>query len=407
MKFIFLVLLSFLLILSVQNSVEAHSGRTDSSGGHNCSAKSKAKGLCTGYHYHNGGGTSSSDSSSDSSTPSPSIQSTDKDCPDFSNYDEVVAYWNARGYTKDYDPERLDGFGNVVDDGVPCEPPENYDLAKVNGSPAQVAQDDQAKGEKDGYSIGIKDGYAEQERQQTPNDGTEAYIKGYEKGYSKGYSEGTNKITSEKDDAVQAGYALGIKEKNLEIPKIYGKNDVLKSSFEEGFNRARKEIVKEREDKYEAQGYEDGKNDKKQTLTDIKEDNYLSAYKAGFEKGQKQLKKSYIEQGYNDAFKMIEYKSPSFPKDKYNRWYKEGFNSNEKILEIQDTAYEMGLSGEELNISDKFEGSEKVFKHYFKIGTTEYSKIQGEKTTQSVTAFGIVVFGWLARRFYVARKMIA
>lgn len=39
-------------------SVSAHSGRTDSSGGHNCSAKSIAKGLCSGYHYHNGGYTS-------------------------------------------------------------------------------------------------------------------------------------------------------------------------------------------------------------------------------------------------------------------------------------------------------------------------------------------------------------
>ncbi|MGC5326878.1 YHYH domain-containing protein [Brevibacillus sp. SYSU BS000544] len=41
-------------------SADAHSGRTDSSGGHNCSDKSKAKGLCTGYHYHNGGHSSGS-----------------------------------------------------------------------------------------------------------------------------------------------------------------------------------------------------------------------------------------------------------------------------------------------------------------------------------------------------------
>lgn len=32
-----------------------HSGRTDSSGGHNCSYKSQQKGLCYGYHYHNTG----------------------------------------------------------------------------------------------------------------------------------------------------------------------------------------------------------------------------------------------------------------------------------------------------------------------------------------------------------------
>lgn len=29
-----------------------HSGRLDKCGGHNCSQKSKDKGLCTGYHYH-------------------------------------------------------------------------------------------------------------------------------------------------------------------------------------------------------------------------------------------------------------------------------------------------------------------------------------------------------------------
>lgn len=45
----------------------AHSGRTDSSGGHNCSAKSISKGLCTGYHYHNGGSSNSGGTSSSSS----------------------------------------------------------------------------------------------------------------------------------------------------------------------------------------------------------------------------------------------------------------------------------------------------------------------------------------------------
>ena len=30
----------------------SHGGGLDKKGGHNCSAKSKKKGLCTGYHYH-------------------------------------------------------------------------------------------------------------------------------------------------------------------------------------------------------------------------------------------------------------------------------------------------------------------------------------------------------------------
>lgn len=41
-----------LVLLILPASVSAHSGRTDSSGGHNCNV-----GACAGtYHYHNGGG---------------------------------------------------------------------------------------------------------------------------------------------------------------------------------------------------------------------------------------------------------------------------------------------------------------------------------------------------------------
>jgi len=36
----------------VLDTKTGHSGRTDSSGGHNCSDSSKRKGLCSGYHYH-------------------------------------------------------------------------------------------------------------------------------------------------------------------------------------------------------------------------------------------------------------------------------------------------------------------------------------------------------------------
>ena len=45
-------ILLIVLLFTLNTSVLAHSGRTDSNGGHNCSEKSKRKGLCSGYHYH-------------------------------------------------------------------------------------------------------------------------------------------------------------------------------------------------------------------------------------------------------------------------------------------------------------------------------------------------------------------
>jgi hypothetical protein len=43
-----------ILIMSLASYSLAHSGRTDTYGGHKCSQKSINKGLCSGYHYHNG-----------------------------------------------------------------------------------------------------------------------------------------------------------------------------------------------------------------------------------------------------------------------------------------------------------------------------------------------------------------
>jgi hypothetical protein len=42
-----------ILIMSLASYSLAHSGRTDTYGGHKCSQKSINKGLCSGYHYHN------------------------------------------------------------------------------------------------------------------------------------------------------------------------------------------------------------------------------------------------------------------------------------------------------------------------------------------------------------------
>ncbi|TCP24906.1 LPXTG-motif cell wall-anchored protein [Scopulibacillus darangshiensis] len=46
----------------------------------------------------------------------------DKDCKDFSgDHKAVMEYWYSHHYTAENDPERLDGWGNKVDDGIPCE----------------------------------------------------------------------------------------------------------------------------------------------------------------------------------------------------------------------------------------------------------------------------------------------
>lgn len=76
MKFLKIFTLLTVVMVIMSPVTSAHSGRTDSSGGHNCSAKSQSKGLCTGYHYHNSGSKSSSTSSSSKSSSSSTKKST-------------------------------------------------------------------------------------------------------------------------------------------------------------------------------------------------------------------------------------------------------------------------------------------------------------------------------------------
>lgn len=83
MKKILALVVSLTLLLSAQTAL-AHPGRTDANGGHNCSEKSKQKGLCSGYHYHNSGTTTNSSSKSKSTTTKSST-STNKSSSSKSN----------------------------------------------------------------------------------------------------------------------------------------------------------------------------------------------------------------------------------------------------------------------------------------------------------------------------------
>lgn len=392
----------FLLVFSTISY--AHSGRTDSSGGHNCSPKSQAKGLCSGYHYHNGGSTSSGSSSS--SVSRPAVRN-DKDCSDFATYDEVVAYWNAKGYSATYDPENLDGWGNgQVDDGIPCEAPSGYDKTKINHSPEQKQfkqdQADTANGENQGYQQGLKDGYAEASASDSTSNGSEAFQTGYSTGYSKGYDEGKRKIDTEKTLATNAGYALGQKQDVLSIPDAYSKHPGLKESFESGFNKA----IDERIEEYRNLGYVDGKKDSHTPPKDINE-MFVHAYQEGYDEAQELLEKEYREKGYAAAFTMLEMKEPELSNEKFKKWYIEGFQSNKEIEDIQEAAYSLGEKGEEYSIPSKFKKGEVIFKHYYEQGYQQYEEQQKQNKAAAAGGIGIAALSWFGRRLYVAKKMIS
>jgi hypothetical protein len=386
----------------------AHSGRTDANGGHNCSEKSKAKGLCTGYHSHNGGSSGGSSSGGSSSGTAPAATRNDKDCSDFATYDEVVEYWNSKGYSATYDPERLDGWGNTVDDGIPCEAPGGYDKTKINNSPEQVQfkkdQQEGKNGEQQGYAQGQKDGYQGNSSNNAASSGSDTFKSGYKTGYDKGYEEGKAKLETEMQKANEEGYSLGKKQDKISIPQTYAANAKLKTAFEEGFNKAVKERIEAKKEEYFAIGLKDGKND---VNNPPKEKDFVEAYLEGYEKGQKELKDSYVKQGYEAAFNLLEYKKPELKNEKFIDWYKEGFDSNKEVVKIRNAAIAQGKEGAELAIPKEYKKGEVVYKFYYDQSFKEYEAEQEASRKKTAGGLGIAALAWLGRRFYVAKKMIS
>ncbi|MFS0639107.1 YHYH domain-containing protein [Mesobacillus foraminis] len=410
-----LATLFFLLLFGLfTTTASAHSGRTDSSGGHNCSQASINKGLCSGYHSHNGGSSepaapAASPEPASTPDPQPEPQSYDKDCTDFSSYDEVVAYWNSKGYSRTNDPEKLDGWGNKVDDGIPCEAPSGYDTSSINGSDAQAAkvtaEADMAKGEKDGYNAGVEAGF--QGGSCTPNvDGSDAYVEGYKAEYEKGYKIGANKLLFEKAEAENSGYDLGRKQDELSVPAAYQKNEGLKASFEIGFEKGVKERIAMEIERLENLGYEDGKKDVLNAPKALAE-RYMNAYQKGYKKAQGELKETYAKQGYESAYTMLQYKEPDIKNDKFAEWYKEGFKSNKEIEKIGDEAYQLGSDGKEYVLPEKYEKAEVIYLHHYERGRKQHEQ-DLEDVKQGMTATGLFLAGGsIARRFYIARKMVS
>lgn len=395
-----IVIFSFLFTFLFGSITFAHSGRTDSSGGHNCSEKSQAKGLCSGYHYHNGGSSTSSSSSSSSN------YSTDKNCSDFATYDEVVNYWNSKGYTATYDPENLDGWGNgQVDDGIPCEVPSGYDKTKINYSPEQVQykkeQQDLNNGEKQGYTNGLTDGYKEASSNSDIFNGSYKYQEGYSIGYDKGYKEGKAKIDAEKIKASKEGYAQGKKQNKISIPEKYSTHQSLIKSFESGFNQA----IEEKKNEFIDLGYKDGKKDT-YSPPKTEEEIYVQSYHKGYEKGQNELKEKYVEEGYQAAFSLVQYKVPNLTNAKYKEWYKEGFSSNKEVEKIKDAGFALGQEGEDLVIPSDYKKGEIIYTHYYKLGYKEYEEEKAAKQKATSGTIGVAALAWLGRRIYVAKKMI-
>jgi hypothetical protein len=362
-------------------SVGAHSGRTDGSGGHNCSQKSINKGLCSGYHYHNGGGDSSGGGSNEPS------------------YEEIAAQEKSQGKKDGYNQGYSDAYNggmtqNSETSSGSWDYQDGYESGYNNGFEKGKAEFESIKEKaiNSGYSLGKKQDNILIPKEFSKISLIESY---YVTAFEKGVKE---RDDIEKKKLEVKGFNDGKKNIKNEPKKV--KEDYLKS-YQKGFREGLANYDQRMMTIYSKKGEEDGIKDIKNIPTKVK-DTYVKAYEQGHKKGLDQLKQSFVKKGHEAAFTMITYKKPKLDKPLYVKWYKEGYLSNREVQKVKDLAFEDGLEGKELNIPKEYLEAKTIYNHYFEKGQEQRT----ENNMKKSGVFGFIIIGWLSRRLYVAKKMI-
>ena len=344
-------LLVIILMFSLQHNVEAHSGRTDGNGGHNCSAKSISKGLCTGYHYHNGGGSTNTAPAS-VPTPEPAEPVYNPKVYYDSGYQAGYDKGSEMGYQKDSSEQNTDNSNADYVEGWSAGYQKGLEagLAKIN------KEEQDAEDKKNGTEQGEKAGIASFLDGKQNNDfsyatdSSEIYRNYYIEAFTASWQ-----LAKSKKESYDSGYKQGLSQDEIEIPAAL-QTDTLKSQYEKGHKTGVDERDKKEIAKYTEQGYAVGYEVKELAISDdIEKEIYVDAFKQGYESGLQTRKDEVVEEGYNYAFKQIQYEnSPYEGENRLSEWFKEGYDSNELAAEIKIKSIELGKENKEYTIPEKY-----------------------------------------------------
>lgn len=341
-KFISTLLLVLIMGMS---PIDAHSGRTDSSGGHK---DNKNKSGLGSYHYHCGG---------------------------------YPAHLHTNGCP--YNSSSNSSSNNS---------------GKSSSSSSSVNNEEKIKQEvkTKAYNAGYEDGYKGNTQY---IDYSGSYTSLYEEKYNEGFSIGQEKLNSEKELANKKGYDIGIKGENSE-PKLY-ENEVLQESFVLGYSTGISEYKEKKINEYTNLGLENGKEDVDKFDINTIDEEFRDVYFDNFNKGQEELANQYKEKGYKFAFTQEKYKSPNYDKEKYNSWYKEGYESGVKDLEnLKEVAYNDGYDGS-YKVPEGMNYAEEIYSEYNLKGKEDAKK---DSTEKFVLGAGVIVAGGFGFTYFKSKK---
>lgn len=324
----------FYSYMTLSLTLYAHSGRTDSNGGHR--DVNNVSGLGS-YHYHH-------------------------------------------GYGPHLHPNGICPYRNNT------ATPTNTVTTTNNNT--VIKQQEAAKGE--GYQQGIEDGYQEK-KEATSFSGN--YASSYKEGYQAGYKEGKNKLNAEKEQANSQGLEDG--KNNIPNKKQYV-NSSVQTAYQAGYTQGLEIFNAHKKQEYEAMAKEDAnKFQDSRILDNTLPVEWRQAYQVTYTKTLANLEKSYEDKGYQSFLNKDEEAFKQIKADKAKEWFCQGHDKAKKeLLPKIWEYYEMGKKGDPFTISKELKAFENELFQAFQIGKSQYDKEMAISSYMLLfsIAIGIVLF---------------
>lgn len=222
-----------------------------------------------------------------------------------------------------------------------------------------------------GSRDGEEDGYSGRENHEYRYSKNYEYFIGYKVNYDKAFEQGKVKLEEEKTGVWKLGYDIG-KGGKSQLTSSYS-HEILNQTYVQGHKEGYDVFRKENIEKYNRDGFEDGKNNREKISFENLEEDYINSYEKGYKEGKNKYIKVIKDEGYNSVFGNGKAKSSYSEEEQI--WYDEGYKQGEKDLkELEGTAYNLGKNGESKNIPEKFKHAEDIFDKNYEKGVADREK---------------------------------
>lgn len=385
------LLFTLLLCVSFHTDAEAHSGRTDGNGGHNCSEKSVAKGLCTGYHYHNGGG-----GSAPATSPAPAAVPKEKK-PVYNpevHYDKGYAAGAAKGQAIGY--EKGDEDMEPADSNVDYNKgwTAGFKVGYAEGLKKIKAKEQEEKDKEEAAAQGTKDGRTafnngkEKEEYAFGTQVSEVYKAAYKKTFVIAWEEAEDETA-----CFEEGYQQGLGYDELTVSETCEK-DSLRLEFEKGHEKGVKERDEKEIEKLTKKGQQLGFEAAELVMPlEVNKTIYKKAFEEGYDLGMEIRKEEVMSEGYGAAFQQMNFVNEVYTdNDILGAWYEEGYESNNIAEEIKVNAQALGEESEEYVIAEEYkvnEDSVNLYDSLFAKGQEIKEQREKEKRNLMLSVFAL------------------